>query len=467
MTRFWSCLFPTVAIFAPLVCAHAQAERPSAALQTALVGGRVIDGTGAPPLSACTVLLRGDRIVAVGPDLAIPDGFATVDVAGKCIVLGLIDMHGHLYANNGREIRNQFQAYPLLYLAGGVTTVFSPGDFDPEGTVAFREKVKRGEAIGPRVLTAGPYFDHRPSKIGWINGVQSSEEACEVFGAWKDRIDGVKVYTSIEEKELVELIRVAHGAGLRVVGHLESVAATRAIELGIDGLEHGIFAMSELARLDETGFPTTSYFKALASVELNGPQMKALIATIVERGVVIDPTTVTMQSLLPDCEAVAPDWKEYAAPSVAKSYEEFVSAIREMEKQQGPEWLEAAHGALRKQAQFVKAVHDRGGVIVAGTDPVAIDLLPGYGMHRELRNFVDAGLTPLEAIQASTQHAARALRREKDFGTIEPGKFADLVVTAGDPARKIEDIGRIEFVIAAGVRYDPEHLRRLAEKSIQ
>ena len=83
--------------------------------------------------------------------------------------------------------------YALLYLAGGVTTVFSPGDFDPEGTVAFRESVKRGEAIGPRVLTAGPYFDHRPSQLGWVRGVNSADEARQLFDAWKGRIDGVKV----------------------------------------------------------------------------------------------------------------------------------------------------------------------------------------------------------------------------------------------------------------------------------
>ena len=162
----------------------------------ALVGGTVIDGTGSPPRPKCTVVVRAGRIAAVAPDEAAPEGVITIDVTGNCILPGLIDMHGHLYANDGTTIQNQFAPYALLYLAGGVTTVFSPGDFDPEGTVALRASIERGEAICRRVLTAGPYFDHRPSRVGWIRGVDSADEARQLLDAWKGRIDGVSTRAS-------------------------------------------------------------------------------------------------------------------------------------------------------------------------------------------------------------------------------------------------------------------------------
>jgi enamidase len=459
--------FLTILAVAFGVTAYAHALHQVVTPELALVGGTVIDGTGAPPRPQCTVLIRGDRIVAVGPNLRLPDRAIKIDVAGKTILPGLVDMHGHLYANTGGEVRNEFSAYARLYLAGGVTTVFSPGDFDPAGTIDFRDRVNLGQEVGPRILTAGPYFDHSPSKVGFIKGVHSPAEATQLFDVWKGRIDAVKVYRSITEPELVAVIDAAHRAGKRVVGHLESVTATRAIELGIDGLEHGLFAMSELAHLDSKGFPGTEFMTELANLDLDGPGMRNLIAAIAERRVVIDPTTVTFQSLLPEFEPVTLDWKKYVAPTVGPNVDRDFAWFQRLIEDEGPRWPVAARAALRKQGQFVKAIHDRGGIVVAGTDPVGLNLTPGYGIHREIANLVAAGLSPVEAIKAATYNAALALHREKDLGTIETGKIADLVVVSGNPAHSIEDIGRTELVIAGGIRFDPAELRRSAEGAIR
>jgi len=120
----------------------------------ALTGGTIIDGTGRPPRTGYTILIRGERIVKVGRKVKIPKGATVLDITGKTVVPGLIDMHGHMYVRATGPQRSQFEAYPPLYLGGGVTTVRSPGDFEPE-------------------------------------------EGLEKFNQWKDRIGYVKFYTRI------------------------------------------------------------------------------------------------------------------------------------------------------------------------------------------------------------------------------------------------------------------------------
>jgi len=428
----------------------------------ALVGGAVIDGTGKAPQANCTVLIRGERIAAVGPKVQIPKGATVVNVAGKTIIPGLVDMHGHMYARATPEMRSQFEAYPPLYLAGGVTTVRSPGDFDPEGMVALRERIKRGEATGPRIFTAGPYFDNDPSQVLWIKGVKTPEEALDQFNRWKDRIDYVKFYTRITEPEFRAVMDAARKAGIPTTGHLGSITATRAVELGINGLEHGIFAMSELSKANSQGGAC-----ALGDLDLNSPVVENLVASIVKNRVAIDPTVVVFQLSPPIFEPVTPDWLKYLSAEAQAHQTRLLSTVASGAASGNPAAAECQRRALQSQLRFIKKVHDRGGILITGTDPVSPRLIPGYGLHRELKNFVDAGLTPVAAIKAATLNAAIALRREKEMGTIQPGKLADMVVIGGDPATRIEDIGKTEMVIKGGVQYDPAALRKSAEGQVK
>jgi imidazolonepropionase-like amidohydrolase len=123
--------------------------------------------------------------------------------------------------------------------------------------------------------------------------------------------------------------------------------------------------------------------------------------------------------------------------------------------------------AVQKQLEFLKLVHDRGGIVVTGTDPGGKMLIPGYGIHRELQLLVQAGFTPLAAIRAATQHAAWSLGVDRDLGTVEAGKLADLVLVQGNPAADIADVGRTVAVWKAGRRFDPAELRKRAEGKIR
>ncbi len=421
------------------------AQRP-----IALINGAVIDGTGTPRQVNTTVLLDGERIVAVERGVAVPAGATIVDLRGKTIIPGLIDAHGHFFARASGTLRAQFAAYPRLYLAGGVTTVRSVGELDPLGVFVLRERLRLGEEIGPRLVLAGPYFGFEGT---------TPDRALRDFAEWQGRIDLVKVYTRLTEDVFAPLAAAAHRAGLPVIGHRGALTAERAIALGLDGIEHGIFAIPEFLGA-AVGGPAADCM--LAALDLDGPAVERLITAIVARQVVVDPTIVIMQTQQPDFIPVAAEWERYLSPDA--------QAYQRQQRAQGPSpdpgRVSCLTRALDKQQQFVKRVHDRGGVVVCGTDPITPLVLPGYGLHRELRNLVDAGLTPLAALRAATADAARALRRDDEIGTIAPGKLADLVVIDGDPSLDITAIGRVDTVYQGGIAHDPASLRKSVEEAI-
>ena len=430
----------------------------------ALTHARVIDGTGAPPRDEWTVLVRGDRIAAAGPKVEVPAGTTVIDLSGKSVLPGLIDMHGHMYVATARGIANAFESYPALYLAGGVTSVRSPGDFGPEGMHWLKEAIGRGAAEGPRIFMGGYYIDNSPSQIGWFKPVRSPAEVTERISQWKDRIDVVKFYTSTTEAQMQAGIAAAKAAGLPTTAHLGSITATRAIDMGIDGLEHGIYAMPELgapklwpAKVD--GCP-------LGDLDVNGRLVTDLIDKIVKGRVAIDPTFVIVTLGLPDIQPLTPDWREYFADDRASA-----AAARVVEaagaSYKDPVELACAERTRRNAMRFVAKVQARGGIILAGTDPVATYVLPGWGMHRELKHLTEAGLTPVQALRAATYNAALVLRRDKDLGSIAVGKLADMVVVGGDPSTRIEDVGNVEMVFKGGRRFDPAALRNAAKHKLQ
>lgn len=435
----------------------------------ALVGATVIDGTGAAPRASCTILIEDEHVRAVGPDVAVPEGAEVVDLAGKTIVPGLIDMHGHLFTNLAGTFRSAPKPFARLYLAGGVTTVFTAGEEAPEEALAFRAAQRAGDEVGTRVLSAGPYFNHAGGVAEFMEGFQDAAGAREMFARWKDRIDGVKVYMDIAPDELAAVIEGADAAGLTVTGHLGSVTATQAIALGIDRLEHGLYAMSEFGRPNPSAPFDPTYLERLADVDFTAGAGAALIDAIVANGVVLDPTIVVLESLFAGPLELAPDWQRYLTPRAAQATGAMNAALASMRAGSGPPDVfgELVDAVLDKQRELVRRVHARGGKIVAGTDPVFFDVVPGLGLHREAQHLVEAGLTNLEALRACTLSAAEALGREDELGSIEPGKLADLVVLAGDPSRDIAALGETVEVWQAGARLDPAELRRSVVGTIE
>ncbi len=446
---------PTVRIDRPVALAlRRPAARPTPAVrgpflvppdrEIALVGARVIDGSHDAPREGWTLVIRGDRIVAAGPDVEPPPGAERIDLAGRTVLPGLIDVHGHLFGLSGNGYAF-LDAYPRLYLAGGVTTVFAPGEWEPEAAIAARDAIARGDEPGPRVLTAGPFFD----------GAGGGELLVRRYERWRDRIDGVKVYSQVGPEALGRLIDAAHADGLRVTGHLGSTTVAEALALGIDRLEHGVFAAPELwpglYALDRQTC-------AIAELDPDGPEVGALVDAILESRTPIVPTFTVYAQSMADAIPVDDEWLRFVAPEARKGVLARTADYREASGA-------CVADALAVQSEFVRRIHEGGGIVLAGTDPVYPLIVPGAGLHRELAHLVDAGLTPLAAIQAATVDAARALGLD-DRGAIEAGRRADLMVVGGDPSVDIADVARVEWVMQGGVRHDPEALRTEVEGAI-
>jgi imidazolonepropionase-like amidohydrolase len=410
----------------------------------------MIDGTGTEPKEDWDVIVCDGKISDIGQNLSIPDEAKVIDLSGLTILPGLIDMHGHLYVNQGNSIVNQ-RAYLNLFLAGGVTTIYSPGEFDAEGTIELQKQISLLKTNGPDILTAGPYFDHAPSQIPWIKGVNSIEELEFQFNLWKDKIDGIKVYTRITETELGRLTKLADKYDLPVTGHLGSITASKAIDLGIDGIEHGIIGMPEFF---EENFDLSSIACQDADLDLENPETESLIQKVIENQVYITPTIVTLTMLSSSYEPVT-EWQKYVSEDILAS----LSGLNKM-VQDNQQIQNCLPNAVAKQNVMVYEIHRRGGLIVTGTDPVVPMLTPGFALHREMELLVEAGLSPMDAIQAATLNAALSLRKEDEFGSIEIGKKANFVVVNGDPSKNISDIGNTIMVIKDGVQHDPAILRK-------
>lgn len=421
---------------------------------TALMGGTIIDGTGVKPMNA-TVLLEGEKILGVGNQLGIPEEATIADVSGKYIIPGLIDMHAHFFGHAAAQINDFLSAYPRLFLAGGVTTVRSPGEFSPQKVLTMRDRINKGEEIGCRIFCAGPYFDHSPSVVSWFDCINSVEEAATKYELWKGSIDFVKVYTNIQKAELHKLIELAHRDNLKVAGHLGSITALKAIALGIDCLEHGIFYMPELTK----HATKETLFEHVAAIDIEGQEMDVLLDSIIANDVAIIPTVVIFQWMDPDFQDVDPHWYRFLSDGAKKQQKEINKRFFSVKPVQAP-YLKKA---IYKQLEFIHKVYRSGGKVYCGTDSTLPRLLPGKGLHREMKLFVEAGLTPMEVIKIATHDSARELSLQNILGSIESGKEADLVVLDKDPLINIDNIAKISAVYQKGILYDPVALTKSVE----
>ena len=414
----------------------------SHAEKIALVGGTLIDGTGHEPIPDSVVVIKRGRIVDAGPKsrVKIPGGAQKIDARGKTILPGLWDMHAHF---------EQVEWGPI-YLAAGATTVRDCGN-EFEFITAVRDAVVNGRGLGPRLLLAGIVDGTGPLALG-VARVDTPKEA----RMWTDKyhdagFQQMKIYSSVKLEEVKDVAEEAHRLGMTVTGHVpEGLNAYQVIEAGQDQINHVSYIADIMTPPLPEGASRLDRANAAANIDLKSPEAQKAIAFLVQHGTVVDPT-VALFEFFTASSAKLPASIEPGVTHVAPELQAILAEA-------GPPTAhtELQEKIVQKDIAIIAALHHAGVPIVAGTDQT----VPGYSLYREIELYAQAGFTPMEAIQAATIVPARVMGLDKELGTVEAGKRADVIILDANPLESIHNIRKVEFVITNGVMYNCAELWR-------
>ncbi|MGY2132602.1 amidohydrolase family protein [Hymenobacter sp. HD11105] len=420
----------------------------------ALVDAKVIDGTGRPAQLHQTVVLRQGRIVQVGPvkKVKVPADAQVINCAGKTLIPGLVMLHEHLYYTMPMggffNIAQMPYSFPRLYLAGGATTIRTAGSIEPQTDLAIKRLITEGKLIGPDMDVTAPYIEEPSLDIPALNTINGPQEAAAHTRFWADKgCTSFKMYMHATRADLAAVVQEAHQRKLKVTGHLCSITYREAAELGIDNLEHGFMASSDFVANkapDSADYPAAR--KALLQLPANSPEIKSLISFLVSKRVAITSTLPVFEPFT-GREVVLGGGLEALIPQLQE---------REQATWQQNQGKDTASTRLfKKEMAWEKQFYDAGGLLVSGTDPTGAGrTIAGYANRRQLELLVEAGFTPVEAIKISTLNGAKYLGRDKEIGTIEAGKQADLILINGDPEKDMQQVRRMEIVFKKGVGFD-------------
>ena len=421
----------------------------------ALTHARVIDGTGAAPRENQTLIINNGVITAMGSSVStdVPAGAHTIDLTGKSVIPGLVMVHEHLYYPNGPGVYGQLgESFSRLYLAGGVTTMRTGGNVNGFMDLNMMRLVDAGQKPGPAIDATAPYLNG-PNTFIQMRTLKGPEDARRQVQYWTDEgATSLKTYMQITRGELAAAINEAHRRGIKVTGHLCSVTYAEAANLGIDNLEHGFFAATDFVadkKPDQCPGQGVGQ-KTIAALDENGAPFKNLVRTLIDKNVALTSTLTVFETFTPG--RPKPPGLEVLTPQLREQFEQ--NYARTSQNKDSIYSTLFAKGMALERA-FAKA----GGLLIAGTDPTGGDgVIPGFANQRQVELLVDAGFTPLEAIQIATLNGAKYLGRDKTVGSIAVMKQADLLVINGNPAASIGDIRKVETVFKQGVGYDPAKL---------
>ncbi len=455
---YLKCLDTALLIFILVWLSPARSEAQNA---TPLViqGGTLIDATGRPPLEDAVIVIEGNRFKAVGKrgEVAVPTGSRIVDVKGKTILPGLIDGHCHLLDFVGE-----------LYLHLGITTCPDITQNDDEWTMAQRDGTNLGKIRGPRIWSTGTRLVGPPpswalrAESGYL--IKSPEDARSIIRKKQEAgIEIIKFNEYVSPEAIKAGAEEANRLGLPMTCHCLDVFL--AAEAGFAGVEHhwapGMTSIADVKKrwevheLRMTGKINT----ADVAFYYESENFDKIIKAMAENKVSWSPTIATwFRPLSPSAER----FKERELSILDNPRAAYLPAVmREQTLRQYDRYakfpadrLKRTREGYNKIADFIARFVQAGGIIRAGSDPN--NGLPALGLHQEMVMFVEAGLTPVQAIQAATINVAKAFRKDKDFGTVEPGKVADIIAVEGDPLKDIWAVQNVKLVVLNGEVVDTD-----------
>jgi imidazolonepropionase-like amidohydrolase len=430
----------------------------------ALNNVRVIDGTGAAPLENQTIVIRGGKIDLIGPTAAttIPAGAENIDLNGYTVMPGIVGMHNHLFFPMGGSppiYSDMAISFPRLYLALGVTTIRTTGSVAPFTDLETKKLIDAGRMVGPKMHITAPYLEGKGAFTPVMHELRGEADARQQVNFWADQgATSFKAYMNISRAELRAAVEEAHKRKLKVTGHLCSVGFKEAAEIGIDNLEHGLFANSEYVADKKPDQCPQGVTASLINLDINGAAVKETIRVLVEKKVAITSTLPVFEASAPIAQDGIGAARALLNPRMLATMSED-ARLRYLSSRARIPGNSPTAGLIRKAMDFERAFVQAGGLLVNGLDPTGNGgVVAGFGDHRGVQLLVEAGFTPIEAIMISTLNGARLLGEDARIGSIAAGKQADLMVIKGNPAANIADIEKVEFVFKDGVAWDTEKL---------
>lgn len=419
----------------------------------------VIDGTGVAGKDDQTIVIENGRILAIGTSVPAPAGAKVLDMTGHTAFPGLVDMHGHLYYGQLTappmetvEFAEQPVSFPRLYLAAGVTTIRTAGSLEPYADLAVKRNIDAGIAPGPHFALTAPYLSGPGEPLMQMVQLATPDDTKRFVDFWLDAgFTSLKAYMHLPRASLKAAIDQAHARGVKITGHLCAVTFTEAAELGIDNLEHGLFVDTELADGKKPDECPQGGAPAIAKADIDGPQVRAIIQTLVQHHVAM---TSTLAIFEPMVRAATVPLDDRAMAVLNPTTRDHVVKLHALIATRP-----APVDVLAKEFAFEHAFAKAGGLLLAGSDPTGYGAaVAGFADEREVELLVEAGFTVPEAIQIATANGAKFLGVDDQIGTLAVGKRADLVIVKGNPEQQVKDVEQVELVFKDGLGYDPAKL---------
>ncbi|MGI9068581.1 MAG: amidohydrolase family protein [Pyrinomonadaceae bacterium] len=457
-----------------LLSASAIAQN-SAGQSLVLTHVTVIDMTGAPPKPDQTVIITGNRITALGKsaEISVPRNSQVVDATGMFLIPGLWDMHVHL---NYETVRQVEQSLFPLFIANGVTSVRDMWNLhDVEGMKQirkWRERIAAGELTAPRLAAVGRGIDGVAGGNAYIRVKDVREARMAVQRIKHEGYDFVKIYSNLSRESFFAIADEAKKQNIPFAGHVPlSVGAVEASDAGMRSMEHLFETLTPSSTIGEelkkqelalnekfaalNGKPPTPELEEASRrlterfIDTYSDKKAAnLFARFVQNDTWQCPTLVIYQIWAAvDNKNLFNDARiNYVPLNVRTKDKQYFDAMLS--------WSEKEISMRKKLYQLrlrqVNAAHRAGVKFLAGTDATSTFPVHGFSLHDELALFVQAGLTPMEALQTATINPAKFLALADSLGTIEKGKFADLVLLDANPLAHINNTKKISAVIING-----------------
>lgn len=389
-----------------------------------------------------TVIVRDGRIEAVGParSTRIPAGAIRIDGRNRYLMPGLAEMHAHVPAGNDPQWTRDVL---YLYAANGIT--FARGMLGAPAHLELRSKLERGELIGPRLYTSGPSLNG--------NSVATPADGRRMVAEQRAAgYDFLKIHPGLDRARYDAVAAAAKEHGLPFGGHVpDAVGLRRALEVRQITVDHLDGYMKLLVR-DGFAIPEGAggFFGYDLTDRVDDRKFEQVARLTARSGVWNVPTDSLLHHMvLPDlseAELLGREEMRYVPRKMLDGWKQARAGLRAQ-----PDYDPArARRFIAVRAKLIKTLHDQGAGLLLGSDAPQVFNVPGFSLHRELRYLVQAGLTPYQALSTGTREVARFIGTPEDFGTVEPGRRADLILVEGNPLRDVANVGRRAGVMVGG-----------------